>query len=139
MASSGQRRGYNNYLQKTVASSTMGRASNDIRTTAQRYGHMSLCLLLIAGSSLHHGLPGLRKENYGEICSYNMIRRTTRTYLEENVVPDTGSIDSGRTCRRWRGKTSQLCDRGDLPRLACQEGCYSARRSPLRGKAGEPV
>jgi hypothetical protein len=65
------------------------------------------------------------------MCSYNMIRRITRTYLEEDVVPDTGSIDSGRT--------SLLRDRGDLPRLARPEGCYAARRSPLRGKAGEPV
>ncbi len=120
----------------------MGRASNDIRTTAQRYGRMSLCMQLIAVASLHHGLPGLRKEKDGEMClmcSFNMIRWTTRTYLEENVVPDTGSIDSGRTCRRRRGKTSPLCDCGDLPRLARPEGCYAARRSLLRGKACEPV
>ncbi len=44
ITSSGERRGYNNYLRKTIASSTMGRASNDIRTTAQRYGRMSLCM-----------------------------------------------------------------------------------------------
>jgi hypothetical protein len=139
ITSSGKRRGYNNYLRKTIASSTMGRASNDIRTTAQRYGRMSLCMPLIAGASLHHGLPGLRKKNDGEMCSYNLIRRTTRTYLQEDVEPDTGSIDSGRTCRRRRGTTKPLRDRGDLPRLARPEGCFAARRSPLRGKAGEPV
>ena len=61
ITSSGKRRGYNNYLRKTIASSTMGRASNDIRTTAQRYGRMSLCMPLIAGASLHHGLPGLEQ------------------------------------------------------------------------------
>jgi hypothetical protein len=138
IASFGERRGCNNYLRKTIASSTMGRASNDIRTIAQRYRRMSLWMQFIAGASLHHGLAGLRKENDGEMCSYNMIRRTTQTYLED-VVPDTGSIDSGRTYRRKRGKTSPLCDRGDLPRLARPEGCYVARRSPLRGNAGEPV
>ena len=58
--------------------------------------------------------------------------------LEEDVVPDTRSIarDSRRTCRRRRGKTSPLFY---LSRLAHPEGCYAARRSPLRGKAGEPV
>ena len=139
IASSGMRRGYINYLRKTIASSTKRRASNDIRTTAQRYGRMSLCMPLIAGASLHHGLPGLRKKNDGEMCSYNLIRRTTRTYLKKDVEPDTGSIDSGRTCRRRRGTTSPLRDRGDLPRLARPEGCFTTRRSPLRGKAGEPV
>ncbi len=69
------------------------------------------------------------------MCSYNMIHWRNRTYLEEEVVPDTGSI----VCRCRRGKTTPLCDRKDLPRLARQEGCYAARRSPLRGKAGEPV
>jgi hypothetical protein len=64
--------------------------------------------------------------------SYNLIRRTTRTYLEEeDVEPDTGSSDSGRTCRRRRGTTSPLCDRGGLPLLARQEGCFAARRGPL--------
>ena len=58
---------------------------------------------------------------------------------EEDVEPDTGSSDSGRTCRRRRGTTSPLRDRGGLPRLARPEGCYAARRSPLRGKAGEPA
>jgi hypothetical protein len=139
ITSSGKRRGYNNYLRKTIASSMKTRAFNDTRTTAQRYGRMSLCMPLIAGASLHHGLPGLRKKNDGEMCSYNLIRRTTRTYLKEDVEPDTGSIDSGRTCRRRRGTTKPLRDRGDLPRLARPEGCFAARRSPLRGKAGEPV
>ncbi len=88
--SSGKRRGYNNYLRKTIASSTKTRAFNDTRTTAQRYARMSLCMPLIAGASLRHGLPGLRKKNDGEMCSYNLIRRTTRTYLEEDVEPDTG-------------------------------------------------
>ena len=133
------RRGYNNYLWKTIASSTKRRASNDIRTTAQRYGRMSLCMPLIAGALLHHGLPGLRKKNYGEVCSYNLMRRTTRTYLKKDVEPDTGSIDSGRTCRRRRGTTSPLRDHGDLPLLARPQGCFTARRSPLRCKAGKPV
>ena len=67
IASAGMRRGYNNYLRKTIASPTKRRASNDIRTPAQRYGRMSLCMPLIAGASLHHGLPGLRKKNDGEV------------------------------------------------------------------------
>jgi hypothetical protein len=133
-ASPWQGRESNNYLRKTSASF----ASNDTRTTAQRHGRMSLCMPLISGASLHHRLLGLRKKNNGEMCSY-MIRRTTRAYLEKDVEPDTRSINSGRTCRRRRGTTTPLRDRGDLPRLARPEGCFAARRSPLRGKAGEPV
>jgi hypothetical protein len=68
----------------------MGRASNDIRTTAQSYGRMSLCMPLIAGASLHHGLPGLRRENDGEMCSYNMIRR------DNSNLPG-----GGRSARHW--------------------------------------
>jgi hypothetical protein len=34
---------------------------------------------LIAGESLHHGLPRFCKENDGEKCSNNMIRQTTQT------------------------------------------------------------
>ena len=113
------------------------RAFNDTRTTAQRYGRMSLCMPLIAGASLHHGFPGLRKKNDGEMCSYNLIRRTTRTYLKEDVEPDTGSIDSGRTCRRRRGTTSPLRDRGDLPRLARPEGV--SPQDEVRNYAARPA
>ena len=67
IASSRKRRGCNKYLRKTIASSTKRSTPNDTRTTAQRYGRMSLCMLLIAGALLHHGLPGLRKKNDGEI------------------------------------------------------------------------
>ena len=58
---------------------------------------------------------------------------------EEDVEPDMGSSDSGRTCRRRRGKTSPLRDRGEVPRLARPEGCFAARRSPPRDRAGELV
>ena len=34
---------------------------------------------------------------------------------------------------------TRYATRRKLPRLARPEGCYAARRSPLRGKAGEPV
>ncbi len=116
IASCGKRRGYNNFLRKTIASSKMGRASNYIHITAQHHGRMSLCMLLIAGASKDHGLLGLSKKNNGDLCGYNLIRRTIRTYLkEENIKPDTRSIDSGRTFRRRRGTTSQLCERGDAP------------------------
>ncbi len=139
--SSGKRRSYDNNLRKTIASSAKTHAFNDTRTTAQRYGRMSLCMLLIAGASLRHGLPGLRKKSDKEMCSCtgNLICRTTRTYLEEDIKPDIGSIESGRTCHRRKGTTNPLHDSGYLPRLASQEGCLAARRSPLRGKANKPV
>ena len=67
------------------------------------------------------------------------IRSLEPSSEEKDVEHDIGSSDSGRTCRRRRGTTSPLRDRGELPRLARPEGCYAARRSPMRGKAGEPV
>jgi hypothetical protein len=89
IASFGKGLGCNNCLRKTIASCTLRRASDldDTRTTAQRYGRMGLCMPLIAGASLYHGLPGLRKKNDGKMCSYNLIRRTVRTYLKEDVEP----------------------------------------------------
>jgi hypothetical protein len=45
----------------------------------------------------------------------------------------------GPTCRRPRGATSPLRDRGVPPRLARPEGCLASRRSPLRGRTAEPV
>jgi hypothetical protein len=75
------RRGRDSNLRKTIASSLKGRASNDSCTSAQRRGRMSPCIPLIAGASLHHGLPGLHKENDEDMCSNKMIRRTTRTCL----------------------------------------------------------
>jgi hypothetical protein len=36
-------------------------------------------------------------------------------------------------------RPARYATRGEMPRLARSEGCYAARRSPLRGKAGEPV
>ena len=66
------------------------------------------------GESLQHGFPSLRKKNDGEMCSYNLIRRTTRTYLKKDVEPDTGSIDSdGRVVAGWerpaRFATVEIC------------------------------
>ena len=65
---------------------------------------MSPCIPLIAGASLHHGLPGLHKQNYGEMCSNKMIRRTTHTF-RGGGRRTRHWIDnhSGRTCRRRRG------------------------------------
>ena len=98
-------RGYNNHLRKTIASPRKGRASNDVRTSAQRRGRMSPCAPLIAGASLHHGLSDLRKENDGKMCSNNQIRRTTRTSgnggcRTRHVI---NLLYSCRTTRRRRG------------------------------------
>ena len=121
-------RGYNNHLRKTIASPRKGRASNDLRTSAQRRGRMSPCAPLIAGAPLHHGIPGLRKENDGEMCSNNQIRRTTRTSGSGgrrarhviNVSTPAGPPDAG------GGTTCPLCAHADQPRLARQEGCFAA-------------
>ena len=122
-------------LRKTIASSSKGRASNDSCTSAQRRGRMSPCIPLIAGASLHHGFPGLRKQNDGEMCSNNMIRRTTRTFRARHRIDN----HSGRTCRRRRGKRPSATQPMELPRLARLQGYLDKRLSPLRGKAGEPV
>ena len=83
IASPRKGRGFNNHPWKTIAtrfaSPRKGRASNDCYTSAQRRGRMSQYMPLIAGASLHHGLPSLCKENDGERCSNNMIRRKTPT------------------------------------------------------------
>ena len=102
-ASPWQGRDYDN-PRKTIESSSKGRASNDSCTSAQRRGRMSPCIPLIAGASLHHGLPGLHKQNYGEMCSNKMIRRTTHTF-RGGGRRTRHRIDnhSGRTCRRRRG------------------------------------
>ena len=53
------------------------------------------------------------------------------------MEPDTGSTTTpDGPVVAGGGTTRPLRDRGDLPRLARPEGCYAARRSPLRGKAG---
>ena len=69
-----------------------------------------------------------------------MVPRTQALHPSDNLnLPGGGGrgarhrwSDSGRTCRRRRGTTSPLRDRGVLPRLARQEGCVDARRYPLR-------
>ena len=99
------RRGRDSNLRKTIASSLKGRASNDSCTSAQRRGRMSPCIPLIAGASLHHGLPGLHKENDEDMCSNKMIRRTTRISFRGGGLRARHRIDnhSGRICRRRRG------------------------------------
>jgi hypothetical protein len=88
---------------------------------------------LIAGASLHHGLPSLCKENDGEGCSNNMNRRKTRTL--EDAEPDIGStkplrpdLPSPEGERPVRNAPVNICPAGSRP-----EGRYAARRSPLRG------
>jgi hypothetical protein len=36
-------------------------------------------------------------------------------------------------------RPTRYASRGEWPRLARPEGCFAARQTPLRGKAGEPV
>ena len=62
------------------------------------------------------------------------IRRLEPSSREKDVEHDIGSCDSGRTCRRRRGTTSPLRDRGELPRLARPKGCFAARRSLPRDR-----
>jgi hypothetical protein len=98
---------------------------------------MSQYMPLIAGASLHHGLPSLCKENDEERCRNNMIRWTTRIsaggrrarHRIDQTSPAGPVVAGG-------GTTCPQCARQRLPRPARPEGCYSARRSPPRGKAG---
>ncbi len=66
------------------------------------------------------------------------VKESQRFKTRPSGARACGGLDRGGPAGAVMGTTNPLRDRGDLPLLARPERCFAARRSPLRGKAGEP-